>query len=64
MERHRLVIYAQDIQLITGRSERYAQRILTIIKKRLHKEKHQFVTYEEFCEFSGLSLEDLQKYLK
>lgn len=64
MKSTRLVIYPQDIQRITGRSERYAQRTLKIIKKRLGKEKHQFVTYEEFCEFSGISAEDLKKYLK
>ena len=63
MKRTRLVIYPQDIQLITGRSERHAQRILKNIKKRLGKEKHQFVTYQEFCEFSGLSGEELERYL-
>lgn len=63
MKRNRFVIYAQDIQLITGRSERYAQRILRVIRKRLGKEKHQLVTYAEFCEFSGLSAEDLEEFL-
>jgi hypothetical protein len=38
MVRNKLIIYPKDIQLITGRSERYAQNIITAIKKRLGKE--------------------------
>jgi hypothetical protein len=63
MKRERVVIYPQDIQRITGRSERYAQQILQTIKKSVGKEKHQLVTREEFCEFSGLTQEDLESYL-
>ena len=63
MKHERLIIYPQDIQRITGRSERYAQQILSTIKKRLGKEKHQLITREEFCEFSGLRVEDVEGYL-
>lgn len=63
MKRSRLVIYPKDIQRITGRSEAYAQRIIRTIKKKLGKQKHQFITYEEFCEFSGLDPRDLDEYL-
>jgi hypothetical protein len=63
MKRNRLVIYPKDIQLVTGRSESYARTILRTIKKRLGKDKHQFVTYQEFSEFSGLSLQELEEHL-
>lgn len=64
MKGNRFVIYPKDIQLVTGRSESYARGIIRAIKKRLGKQKHQFVTYEEFCEFSGLSLQDLTEHLR
>jgi hypothetical protein len=64
MKLNRLVIYPKDIQLVTGRSERYARKIIMTIKKRLGKQKHQFVTYDEFCEFAGLNVEDFEEYLK
>ena len=64
MKLNRVVIYAQDIQLITGRSERSAQRILQNIKKKLGKEKYQFVTFEEYSKHSGISLQKLDEYLK
>jgi hypothetical protein len=63
MKPTRLIIYSQDIQRITGRSERYAQYILSRIRKSLGKEKHQLVTWEEFCEFSGLQKSDIDRYL-
>lgn len=63
MKRDRLVIYPKDIQLITGRGERYAQRLVRIMKERLGKEKHQFITIDEFCEFAGLERKDLDQYL-
>jgi hypothetical protein len=59
MVRIKLIIYPKDIQRITGRSERYAQYVIAAIKKRLGKEKHQFVTYDEFCEFTGIDPQEL-----
>lgn len=64
MKRNRLVIYPKDIRLVTGRTESCAREIIRAIKKRLRKEKHQFVTDEEFCEFSGVSLQELEKHLR
>jgi hypothetical protein len=64
MKRNRLIIYPKDIQLVTGRSESYARKIIRAIKKSLGKKKNQFVTYKEFCEFSGLCLEDLEEHLR
>lgn len=63
MKRRGIIIYSKDIQRITGRGETYARRTLQLIKKNLGKEKHQLVTFDEYCEFSGLSREELEKYL-
>ena len=43
----RICIFTQDIQLITGKSDRNCRKILSDIKKSLNKEKHQMVTIEE-----------------
>ena len=58
----RICIYPQDIQLITGRGERYGRKIIKTIKENLNKQKHQLVTIDEFCEYMGLEknkVEDL-----
>ena len=64
MARTSFFIYPKDIQVITGRGECYAQNIIASIKKRLGKEKHQPVTVIEFCEYMGISLQDLRGYLE
>jgi len=52
----RICIYPKDIQVITGKSERYGRTIISNIKKQLNKEKHQLVTIDEFCEFMDLDI--------
>ena len=51
----RIVIYAKDIENITGRRRRTCYTILDKIKKHYHKQKHDFITISEFCEFFGIS---------
>ena len=51
---HRLVIYAKDVERITGRRPRAAQKILQRIRRRYNKQFNDFVTVEEFCEFLKL----------
>ena len=63
MKRDRLVIYPKDVQVITGRGIRYAQRMLRVIRKARGKQENHLVTVDEFCEFSGLSRKDLDAYL-
>lgn len=62
----RIVIYPKDIMRITGRSERYSRDILKKIKHDLNKEKHQFVTIQEFCQYIGIDevriMEIFKKY--
>lgn len=60
----RACIYPKDIQCITGRSERYGRKLLNKIKLHFGKEQHQFVTIEEFAEYSGIKLQIVEEYLK
>lgn len=60
----RMTIYPKDVQKITGRSERYGRILLTKIKERLNKEEHQFITIEEFCNYTGLQPEEVKQKLR
>ena len=64
MNRKRACIYPKDIQSITGRSERYGRKILQDIREVLGKESHQFVTVNEFSEYSGIQLDIVKQYIK
>lgn len=63
MIKKRCVIYPKDIQLITGRSERYGQELLSKIRKTYQKAPHHFITLREFSHFSGIPMEELEGYL-
>jgi len=60
----RVCIYPKDIQRITGRSERYGRKILQDIRKFLGKESHQFITINEFSEYSGIEIEIVSQYIR
>jgi len=60
----RLCIYPKDVQIITGKSERYARYMIVKIKKAMQKEKHQFLTIEEFCFYTGLDAERVMELIK
>jgi len=64
MNQNRACIYPKDIQRITGRSERYGRKLLNDIKSFLDKEPHQFVTVDEFSEYSGIQLDIVNEYIK
>lgn len=59
----RIVIYPQDIQLITGRSERYCRNLIKKIKDQLGKEDHHYVTIDEFSDFTGLEKEMIYEFI-
>ncbi len=63
IETKRACIYPKDVQRITGKSERYGRKLLNKIREALSKEPHQFVSVEEFCEFTGLSSEVVDRYI-
>jgi hypothetical protein len=59
----RLVICAKDIQLITGKCERTARRIIATIKTLHNKHKARYVSLKEFCDYSGLDAEEVLKVI-
>lgn len=63
IELTRIVIYTKDIQRITGKSERYGRKILNKIKTKHKKKKHQLVSLSELCQYLGLNVEEVAKYL-
>jgi hypothetical protein len=63
MDIKRIVIYSKDIERITGKSGRYARKIMAILRKDLGKQKHQFVSIGEFCTYSGIPEEEVLKHL-
>ena len=60
----RIVIYAKDVENITGRKERTARKILQSIREKLGKEKSDFVTIREFCEYTGIMESDVKYYIR
>ncbi|WP_373496227.1 hypothetical protein [Aquiflexum sp.] len=63
MFKKRCVIYPKDVQIITGKSERYGQDLLNKIRIYLNKKPNQFITIKEFSEFSGIPTKDLEDYI-
>ena len=59
----RVCIYPKDIQRITGKSERYGRYLLKKIKDDLKKEDHQFVTINEFSNFTGIDQELVNQFI-
>lgn len=62
-ELNRICIYPKDIQLITGKSYRQSTRLLQKIKVDFNKPQNNFVSIEEFCEYTGLKYELVQKLI-
>lgn len=56
----RVVIYAKDIQLITGKKERSARRLLEAVRRHYGKRRNALVTVREFCAYTGLQEEDVR----
>ena len=63
MNTKRVCIYPKDVQLITGRSERYGRKLIQTIKDVLDKKPHQFITIKEFSEYSGIELDTINDYI-
>lgn len=60
----RLCIYPKDIVIITGKSERYARKLLHELKQELGKKPNQFITIKEFSEFAGLNEEEINEIIQ
>lgn len=55
----RICIYPKDIMRITGKTERYGRKLLDRIRTKNLKTEDQFITIEEFCDYSGLKIEQV-----
>jgi hypothetical protein len=56
----RICIYPKDIERITGKSYRQSTRMLQLIRKSLNKLDNELVTIEEFCQYAGLKIEQVE----
>lgn len=63
MRLKRVIIYPKDVQRITGKSERYGRKLIRDIKEHLKKDEHQFITIEEFSEFTGIKQEVICEFI-
>ena len=63
MKKNHIIIYPKDVQRITGKSDRYGRLLLNKIRQQLSKEPHQFVSVEEFCQFTGLVPDQVTSFL-
>lgn len=59
----RICIYPKDIQLITGKSERYSRDLILNIKSSLNKPEHQFLTVLESCTYMGIPYESIRELI-
>lgn len=57
----RICIYAKDIQILTGKSERYARKIVAQIRKFYSKRTDQILTINEFCKYMDLDEQEVRK---
>ena len=60
---NRIVVYAKDVMNITGRKERAARKLLAKIRKNYKKKKGDFLTVNEFCQFTGFEVEVVNSFL-
>lgn len=56
----RICIYPKDIQRITGKSYRQSIRLLHKIRNDLNKLENEFVSVEEFCQYTSLKIEQVE----
>lgn len=59
----RIVVYAKDVENITGRKSRAARKILQKIREQNQKSKDAFVTVKEFSSFTGIGEEEVMNFL-
>lgn len=59
----RYVIYAQDIMVYTGRSRSYAYSVIKQVKEHYGKSKHQMVTVQEYADFHGIPVSEVNSSL-
>jgi hypothetical protein len=59
----RIVIYAKDVENVTGRKIRAARKLLHRIREQNQKPKDAFVTVKEFCAYTGIGEDEVRAFL-
>ncbi|MFT3738504.1 MAG: hypothetical protein QM786_07080 [Breznakibacter sp.] len=59
----RIVIYPKDVQRLTGKSEKSSRELYKQIRLSKSKLKHQFVSIEDFADFTGISVDLIKQHL-
>jgi len=59
----RVVLYVKDVQQLTGKGETTCRAILQKIRRYKAKTKDQFVSIEDFAEFTGISIDLITEHL-
>ena len=60
----RICIYPKDVQLITGKSERWGREIIKKIKEKFNKEDHQLITIDELRSYLGIEPDVVRKLIR
>ena len=63
MRLKRIIIYPKDVQRITGKSERYGRQLIRNIKSHLNKKDHQYITIDEFADYTGLNPLEVEEFI-
>lgn len=59
--KQRTCIYPKDISILTGKSYKQSVRIFGTIRSAYDKKPHQYVTLEEFANYTGIDIENVRK---
>ncbi|MCY4779066.1 hypothetical protein ORI89_05355 [Sphingobacterium sp. UT-1RO-CII-1] len=57
----RTCIYPKDISILLGKSYKQAVRISGTIRDAYGKKSHQYLTLEEFSEYTGIDIAAVKK---
>lgn len=59
----RVVIYAKDVENITGMKNRTARRLLQKIREQLGKTDLELITVQDFCKVTGIPEDIVRSFL-
>ena len=60
----RICIYPKDVQRITGSFPKAAYRLMNDIKRQLEKPKDGLVSIREFCAYTGLGEDEVERFIR
>ncbi|RZF60243.1 hypothetical protein [Sphingobacterium corticibacterium] len=62
MTNERVCIYAKDVSILLGKSYKQGVRLLRTIKDAYGKDTKQYITLEEFSEYTGITIEIIREH--